>query len=433
MKTKAWLGRVGVPTLAGVLVFVLLVAKEAGFFRPTPAPHPSPAATRDGRWLQDIDYLASELPRLHCHLFARLTPSAFAAAVDSLRTDVPDLTDGQIRLRIAAIVASVGDGHTTLTGWTEGLPELPLRLRWFSDGLFITRVELGHEDLFGGEILKIGNADSEAAFVAVSRLMAADNESSRRSWSTRLLRNTGVLSLLGLISGPQGAMLRIQRQRGDTVDLFLPAAFGEVPWSPRAPAHTPLYRQQPEEPFWFRVLPETRTLFFKYNRCVDEGAFATVAQEVREAVEREGIRRVVVDFRGNGGGRSSLFSRHLLGFLREHEGLNREGGLYSVIDGGTFSSAVLNAVALERETLATTMGEPTGGRPNHFGEVRSFRLPNAELVVHYSTRYFEPFPALGDAPALVPEVLVPLSSQDYFRGSDPVMDGALRLPIPGVS
>ena len=105
--------------------------------------------------------------------------------------------------------------------------------------------------------------------------------------------------------------------------------------------------------------------------------------------------------------------------------LNHDDRLFSVIDVGTFSSAVLNSIKLERETEATTVGESTGGRPNHFGEVRTFSLPNSELLVWYSTKYFEAYPELGDAPSFEPEVHIPLSSEDYFGGRDPVMEWIL--------
>jgi hypothetical protein len=43
----------------------------------------------------------------------------------------------------------------------------------------------------------------------------------------------------------------------------------------------------------------------------------------------------------------------------------------------------------KRETKAIIVGEETGGMPNHYGEVRSLKLPVSGITVQYSTKYFQ--------------------------------------------
>ena len=50
---------------------------------------------------------------------------------------------------------------------------------------------------------------------------------------------------------------------------------------------------------------------------------------------------------------------------------------------------MMNAVHLEQETQVLTVGEPTGGKPNNFGEIKTFSLPNSGLTVRYSTKYIQ--------------------------------------------
>jgi len=57
-----------------------VLALAACTTRPEPRPAPAPAETRDARWQQDLQYLASELPALHGNLFHTLDRGAFAAA-----------------------------------------------------------------------------------------------------------------------------------------------------------------------------------------------------------------------------------------------------------------------------------------------------------------------------------------------------------------
>jgi hypothetical protein len=52
-----------------------------------------------------------------------------------------------------------------------------------------------------------------------------------------------------------------------------------------------------------------------------------------------------------------------------------------------------------------TLGEATGGKPNHYGEISSFILPNSEMTVSYCTKYFET--TNGDPDALYPDIALP--------------------------
>ena len=46
----------------------------------------------------------------------------------------------------------------------------------------------------------------------------------------------------------------------------------------------------------------------------------------------------------------------------------------------------LAALSLWHGFRATLVGEPTGGKPNAYGDVRTFSLPNSRLVIRYSTK-----------------------------------------------
>jgi hypothetical protein len=94
-----------------------------------------------------------------------------------------------------------------------------------------------------------------------------------------------------------------------------------------------------------------------------------------------------------------------------------------LIGNGTYSSAEINALQLRRDLGALLVGEPTGQKPNSFGEVRAFRLPFSGLEVGCSTRWFHQLD--DDPPSLEPDVLVPSTFDDLYRGRDPVLDWVL--------
>jgi hypothetical protein len=93
-------------------VLVGCLAACGGDSPPSPSAAASPAATRDGRWVQDLDYLSGELARLHANLFFRTPRADFERAVEDVRHAVPRLSDAEVVIGIMRIVALVGDAHT---------------------------------------------------------------------------------------------------------------------------------------------------------------------------------------------------------------------------------------------------------------------------------------------------------------------------------
>jgi C-terminal processing protease CtpA/Prc len=91
-----------------------------------------------------------------------------------------------------------------------------------------------------------------------------------------------------------------------------------------------------------------------------------------------------------------------------------------VIGRKTFSSAIINTINFKQYTKAILIGEETGGKPNHYGEVRNFRLPSSQLPVNYSTKYFTYTKV--DLNTIKPDVSIELSFDDYKKGIDPVYE-----------
>lgn len=92
--------------------------------------------------------------------------------------------------------------------------------------------------------------------------------------------------------------------------------------------------------------------------------------------------------RFNSGG-SSLQGTELIKKLSELKNINQKKKLFVIIGKNTFSSAIINILDFKKYTNAIIVGEITSGKPNHFGEVKNFLLPNSRLQVNYSTKYFK--------------------------------------------
>jgi len=95
----------------------------------------------------------------------------------------------------------------------------------------------------------------------------------------------------------------------------------------------------------------------------------------------------VWDFRGNTGGNASIVEPLGLGVYARLSALLAKPHfrMYIVIDKGTFSSGMDDAMQLPQPVTGVdpqrvrAIGEPTRGKPSHYGEVRGFTLPGSQL------------------------------------------------------
>lgn len=97
-------------------------------------------------------------------------------------------------------------------------------------------------------------------------------------------------------------------------------------------------------------------------------SFANFTRQARLGLSDSRIERVVLDLRRNGGGNNMLPEPLRRTLVKSR--FNRPGGLYVLVGPRTFSAAMNIATRLERETDALFVGEPTGGRPNHYGDAK---------------------------------------------------------------
>ncbi len=387
-------------------------------------------ATRDDRWRQDLTYLSHELPRLHVDPFHSVSRQQFEAAVRRLETDIPALADHQIRIRLAQIIASVGDAHTSLNPIDAAAPAFPLGLRWLSDGLFITRAAPQYAGLVAGEVLEIGGVPVGEALLRVGSALSHENHERLLALSPWLLVIPDALHALGLIEDRDRGDFRIRLPGGDTVVADLrPISPGDIQraaWISAVEA-PPLFRQHEDKPFWFTSLQQGRTLYVRYSECRSPWKFLQFSRAVDRAAKDARVQRIIVDMRENSGGNSQQFDYLLLGRLRAAVRSGSGRALFALTDRYTFSSATANAASIRREAGAIIVGEASGMRPNTYGEIRKFRLPHSHLTVWYATKYVITDPAFGENLTLDPDIRVPVLARDYLAGRDPILDTVTRL------
>lgn len=407
------------------LIFAVTSASALAQAAASPAGAPLEALTAE-RWAKDLDVLAVELPAKHKNLFFKMPEAEFRKSLAALKADLPALGPDEILVRLLRLVASVGDSHTGVD-YRAGRG-LPLMVYWFRDGLTVVNTTADYEPILFGRITAVDGVAIDAVTSALASVIPHENEAQVRNQAPGLLVDTVLLHGLGLIASAGSARLTVETPSGGTAAAELrPIAFSTRPtWlvGPADESQTPLYLRKRNVPYWFEILPSEKALYFKYNSCreIADRPFPGFVREMFQAADAAAVERLVVDLRHNGGGDSSLFAS-FLDELRKRPALLRKGRLSVIIGRRTFSSAVLNAVDLRKSTPAVFFGEPTGGKPNHYGELQSFRLPESGLGVTYSIQYFRVVE--GDPASILPDTAVELTLADYLAKADPVLDAAL--------
>lgn len=391
-----------------------------------PSPHPRPAPTRDGRWVQDIRYVADNVARLHKNAFRYAVREDYEAARDALVARVPELSDASIMVHLAAIVAQLRDAHTTVV-LPLGGPALPVAdgmIAWISGGYLLLGAPPDRPELLGARVLRVGGTAIGDAVRTLGAVVSHENAIGLRVQTEPLLRIPAVLHAMGLAEDPTRVRFDVENEDGvHQVELRVHPDGGVPAMQELEPAGRPFTYQRKNEHYWFEVLPEERALYWQYNVCYEQEGrpFAAFAEEVLAALEDPAIERIIIDLRRNGGG-SQIVAWPLLKKLVGHR-LDRPGGILVLIGAKTFSSAKGNALDIQEWTRAVLMGGPTRQRPTTFGEVRTFESPNFGLTVSYSNKYFER--GDPDADAVRPDVEVEMSLADWQRGVDTVFEAAL--------
>ncbi len=395
---------------------------------PLAAPAPQPAATRDGRWFQDIRYLQENLPELSPRLFVRTSREQFNASLADLSGRVSEMTDEEIAIAIQMVLAGSQDAHIGLDiAGAAGFAfkRLPVEFIVLRDGLFVISATDEYVDLIGKEVLSFGTRFFKADFgvQAMGKVGSSENYYGTRATAGLLLSYVDVLRTSTVI--PQGRALQIFVQHGsERLVVFEPTETSVEPPLQYgfADAMVPRWLQT-SEPYWLERLNED-SLYVRYASMTESpGTSPTefVAQINRE-LEASPAKRVVIDLRHNGGGVLSV-PQPLLDALEQRRANGDSFSVVGLIDGATVSAALFFAHNLRVSLDAVLIGEPAAQKLAASAAVRWLRLPNSGLGVSYPVVRISLGP---DARDFEQDVSVPVDSTAFFAGRDPVLEEALE-------
>jgi len=391
-------------------------------------------ASRQGRWIQDIDYFAAAFPNCHKDFYTLISRKVFEHEIAELKANIPHISDVAILFRLDRIIASLGVAHTTMNCLSgigaEEIHLYPTQTHWFSDGLIVTAGLPMYRKVLGARVIKIGAMKPEEIQDRISPYISHENQPWLRHQSSIFMALAELMAQEQIAATNGNAQFTFAKSNGETFTLELaPEPPQELTnWiSARDALPVPpgLARKHPASFYWWEYLSNSKSLYLQYNRCADspEYLFIDFVSEILACADSNHIQRVVVDLRYNGGGNSEIIKPLLKG-LQSHGALSAPGHLYALIGNGTFSSGMFAAWHLREDLHAILIGAPTGDKPNGWGDVKPLILPNSKLQIYYSTKHFTLIPD-ADPPSIEPDLTVPFTSADFLAGRDPALETAL--------
>jgi hypothetical protein len=346
----------------------------------------------------DVAYLVWELERVHPKYRECGIPPAMREFASQISHDAGSMTADAFAVSIQRLLAMAGDGHTLLFPFS--LTKLPLMLWWFDDGIFV--VEGPHA---AKRVSKIGDLDAVAAMRRLEPFVSRDNEMQFRWAAPFYATLSAFLSAADLSTSfvlEDGTVLTLEAQPIDPGKLEL----NLVP----AARRNETFRSEEMSP---------GILYVAVNAMSPEAV--TFAKELRPKLET--FDCAILDLRLNNGGDASNADELMKSWI----GFDMRGGRsVTLISRMTYSAAQTFATRIDQWTSTKFAGEPTGSRPNRYGNERPFILPNTKLRGSISSGWNQPVTSRDQREAITPEIVVPQLAKDFFANRDSTLAVALQ-------
>jgi hypothetical protein len=403
------------------------------------------------KWEEDLVFAHEVLREKHPSPFEQLTPEEMQAEFDELISRLPELDHHGVIVDLARIVARVEDGHTRLTlplgpgvdfmqGHSEtesptlaemNFHQYPLRLGIDEKGVWIQGVSRDHQRFLGGRLVSIDGRSAEEAVERVSPTIQRDNEMQVLHHLPMHLVLSELLHARGVADSAERATFVIEKRDGTVESIDLLKAPGNVPidWvmaGPPTGTTAPLAKQRNEANFWFTDAASSKLVYVQFNTVydTDEETIRQFSERLSTHLEENPESALVIDLRGNRGGNQSLALPLLHAVIGSPQ--NLAGQLFTIIGRTTFSAAMTFSLLMEKHTQTLFVGEPTGSKPNHYGDSRKSLLPNSNVTLRISSLYWQWNPR-DSRDWIEPHAEAPPSLEAELAGSDPVLERVEEL------
>jgi hypothetical protein len=374
------------------------------------------------QWHEDLAFLARELPKRHANAFHSISREKFEAEVGALDQRLDQLNSDEIYVGMDRIANLIGDGHTYIR-FPEDYANLPVDIVRFGDDYRVVATANGNEKALGARVIKIEDTPSARAHEILLSLTPSDETDVLRNARANGFLTIGILLHgIGIVRDRNLVRYTLADDDGKefAVNIHSVVRSDRLNWKYPYKA-APLFRQKPDEDFWYSYLPESHTVYCNFRGYKDLGQHS---KALFDLIKQQHPDKLVIDMRMNGGGDYNVGLRHMVHPIRDLPDINRKGHLFVLIGSDTFSAAMSNSAHFRYQTNAILVGQQIGEKPNSYQEAREMKLPNSRWTVRYSVKFYK---FVDDGQNLIrPDQEIIPSWDDYKSARDRVLDWVLN-------
>lgn len=394
-------------------------------------------------WMEDLNYIIERLEIMHPNLYANVSKDEFYKRAEEIRARSSSLNDVEFILEFSELIALVKDGHTKVSIESSNGDILrlfhifPVRFYLFDDGLFVLSCDKQYSKIVGRKVLKIGELTVEEIIERFSKIISADNKYGLIKEIQFSLNRPEILKHIGATGTLDKITLLIEDVDNSTFEYEIesePFSFRInhfvfpipeeriITMNEESSNPLPLYLSHPDDNYWFKYLPERQAIYVNVHYMVDKDDenFENFCKKMFKESDSLSVNRFIIDVRNNVGG-NNFFETPLIQCIWQRPEINHPEKLFLITGRNTFSAGQHFVTQFTKYSNATVVGEPTSGKPNHFGSSRKFELPNSNLVIKTSIDYIQDSEPFDWNMTTWPDIYVSVKSLDYRNNNDPIL------------
>lgn len=367
----------------------------------------------------DLDVYKNSISSKHKNPFTKISKQEFNQKIDSLISVTPNIDKDKFIVELFRINAFIEDEHTIL--FPEFELEMPFRFELFDEGMTIIASDSSNQKFLLHRIIKIDNTSWDKIDSLYKTMIKRDNPFYFKFFETYYFHHPELLKGLGITNNAASLNFQLLSPSGDTINTIINSR--KKSQSKPLKYATPfknLLAYSKNKNYWFIYDDKSKILYFNYRTCTEDKdePFKAFNDKLFQKIEEVKPSQIILDLRFNGGG-SSRVLKPFIESIKKSE-LNTNNRFFVLIGRKVMSSSLMNAVEFKRKTKATFVGEPTGGNINHFGELKSFVLPDSKIKVTYSTKFWKNWK--GHNGSLKPDIETKYQLSNFLNAYDEAIE-----------
>lgn len=359
----------------------------------------------------EFEFMKEEVEMNHKNFFNTVSKEECEEEYKRLSSNIDGISYTDYYFVLSSFLALSNDSHTSLEAGDiySYFMYYPLQLNYVGDKVYVVSGVSDYKDYMGKEVTAINGVNIKVIEEKVSFVVPHDNTVYLKLWLNNQLNNTSFLSFINVAESDK-APVTLTFSNGKNVSLS-PTLSQEIDRDEIISAFSS-YSPYIYQGYYRAMEIRDDVLLISYNTCSDNPSYPmkNFTSDLKKVLSKKKYSKIIVDLRYNGGGNSAVLNPVIKLLKKE------KCSKYALIGENTFSSAILNAVSLKDDADFTLVGTPTGGSINHYGELKSFTLPETGWEVYYSSKYFKLSKKYEGS--IIPDVYIEKDAESYFSGID---------------